>query len=30
MRLAFESVDSVKKIALLSVGGCHPICPGPE
>lgn len=26
MRLAFQSVDSVKQIALLTVGGPHPVC----
>ena len=30
MRLALKSVDAVKETALLSVGGCHSVCPGEQ
>lgn len=30
MRLALKSVDAVKNTALLSVGGCHSVCPGEQ
>lgn len=30
MRLALKSTDAVKNTALLSVGGCHSVCPGEQ
>ena len=30
MRLALKSMDAVKNTALLSVGGCHSVCPGEQ
>ena len=30
MRLVLKSVDAVKETALLSVGGCHSVCPGEQ